>query len=64
MSRHPLDRQEAASPSRAGRFAEIERKSGAEGSHEAAKAAHRQPKARKEGSRLKEFARVERGDEA
>jgi hypothetical protein len=63
MSRHPLDRQEGASPSRAERFAEIERKKGEEGSHPAAKKAHRQPKDRSESTRLKEFTRVERGDE-
>lgn len=64
MSKHPLDRQTAASPSRAERFAEIERRSGEEGSHPAAQKAHQQPKARSESARLKEFARVERGDKA
>jgi hypothetical protein len=64
MSRHPLDRHEGASPSRAERFAEIDRKTAPEGSHKAAQAAHRQPKDRAKGARLKEFARVERGEEA
>lgn len=64
MSKHPLDRQSAASPSQAERFAEIERRSGGEGTHPAAQKAHQQPKVRSEGARLKEYARVERGDKA
>ena len=63
MSRHPLDHQDGASPSRPERFAEIERKRAAEGSHPATKAVLKRPKARTEGTRLKEFSRVERGDE-
>ena len=64
MSRHPLDRHEGSSQSRPERFAEIERKRAGEGSHPAAKTAHRQPQDRTEGARLKQFTRVERGDKA
>jgi hypothetical protein len=64
MSRHPLDRQDGASPSRPERFAEIERKQAAEGSHPATKSVLKRPKDRAEGTRLKEYARVERGDKA
>lgn len=63
MSKHPLDRQTGESPSRAERYAEIERRTAPEGSHPAAKKAQRQPRERSESTRLKEFARVERGDE-
>ena len=63
MSRHALDRHDGASTARAERFSEIERQHRDEGSHPAAKAAHRQPKDRAEGTRMKEFARIERGDE-
>ena len=63
MSKHPLDRQDAASPSRAKRFVETERRTAPEGSHPTAQKAHRQPKDRADGARLKEYTRVERGED-
>jgi hypothetical protein len=64
MSRHPVDHHAGESRERAGRFADIDRKSSAEGSHPATRDLHRRPQTRSEGARLKAFARVERGDEA
>lgn len=64
MSKHLADHQVTTDGSRARRFAEVERRSGAEGSHPAAQAVHRRPADRTAGKRTEEFVRIERGGEA
>ena len=61
MGKHITDHANASSDGRLKQFTEIERHSGSDGSHPAAKAAHRQTLSRKDSSRTKEFARIERG---
>ncbi len=63
MSKHILDRQQPGDGGRAERFAEIDRRTGPEGSHAAVKELTRRPRARDDGRKLAEFTRVERGDE-
>ena len=64
MSRHVADRRAPSDGGRARHFAEVERSQGDEGSHPAAKAAHERPQTRSDGTRLKEYTRIERGQEA
>ncbi len=64
MSKSKLDHSDARSDARLKQFAEIDRKTAPEGSHPAAKAAHRQTLDRKGSKRAEEFARIERGKEA
>lgn len=64
MTRHVADRRETTGNSRLKRFAEIERAHGPEGSHPAAKALHGRPTDRSEASRMRQFARIDRGQTA
>ena len=64
MSRHVADRRAPSKGGRTEHFAEVERSHGAEGSHPAAKAVHERAQTRSTGARLKEFTRIERGQEA
>lgn len=62
MTRHIADRQKSANGTRVQRFAEVERRSGPEGSHPAAQELLRRPQQRgKDNRRALEYARIERG---
>ncbi|MEI4471342.1 hypothetical protein [Frigidibacter sp. MR17.24] len=62
MSRHLADKRRPSDGGRTRRFADSERRAGAEGDHPAVKAKLREPKLLAGGSRrLKEFLRIERG---
>lgn len=64
MSRHVADKR---SPSEGGRvinFVSVARQDREEGSHPAARALHRRDKVRDGESRLREFTRIARGQEA
>ncbi|MCR9150871.1 MAG: hypothetical protein NXH83_11900 [Rhodobacteraceae bacterium] len=65
MSRHPVDHRTPPEGGRTEHFAQVERQSGAAGSHPASRALHRRPAARGAGqSRVAAYARIERGREA
>lgn len=65
MSRHPVDHQSPSDGTRTEQFLDIERQSGEEGSHPAAKALHRRPADRsKTDPRVEEYTRIEKGREA
>ena len=64
MGKHITDHADTMSSARMKQFLEIERKSGADGANPAAKVVHRQTLTRVAGKRLKEFARIDRGETA
>ncbi|MFN0115369.1 MAG: hypothetical protein ACKVPY_11900 [Paracoccaceae bacterium] len=64
MTRHIADRQAAGGAGSLARFAEVERREGAEGAHPAVKAVQVRPATREGGRRVAEFVRIERGREA
>ena len=64
MTKHKLDQSDAHSAARLKQFAEIDRMKAPEGSHPAAKAAHRQTLQRKTSKRVEAYARIERGERA
>ncbi|WP_102225829.1 hypothetical protein [Acidimangrovimonas sediminis] len=65
MSRHPVDHHEPSDGGRMKHFAEVERTSGAEGSHPSAKALTRRPEERDgKNRRAAHYARIERGHRA
>jgi len=61
MSRPAADRRTSSEGSRLKRFVEIERTQGSEGSHPAAGALHERPAERDDGTKVREYARIERG---
>jgi hypothetical protein len=64
MSRHVADRRKSDEGGRLKNFVRVERETGEEGSHPAARALHERPAERSESARLREFARIERGHTA
>lgn len=65
MSKHIVDQDHKSSKaSRLKHYAGIERTHGEEGEHPAAKAAHRRASETDRKSRMKEFARIDRGKRA
>lgn len=61
MSRPAADRRTSSGGSRLKRFIEIERTQGTEGRHPAARALHERKANRDEGTKVREYARIERG---
>lgn len=62
MSRHLTDHREPSDGSRVKNFTQLDRETGAEGSHPAAQALNRRPAGRTErNARLAEFTRIDRG---
>lgn len=61
MSRHVADRRKPDEGGRLKNFVRVERETGEEGSHPAARAVHERPAERSDSARLREFARIERG---
>lgn len=65
MSRPAADRRPNSAPSSEGsrlkRFVEIERTRGEEGSHPATRVLHERAAARDDGTKVREYARIERG---
>ncbi|KAB2886979.1 MAG: hypothetical protein F9K34_00055 [Albidovulum sp.] len=61
MSRPAADRRTSSEGSRLKRFIEIEKAQGAEGSHPAARALHERAAERDDGTKVREYARIERG---
>jgi hypothetical protein len=61
MSRPAADRRTSSEGSRLKRFVEIERALGEEGSHPATRALHEHAAARDDGTKVREYARIERG---
>lgn len=64
MSRHVVDNRTPSDGSRLVPFTRIERRTGDEGSHPAAKALSRRRSEIATDRRLTQFLRIERGDEA
>lgn len=64
MSRHVADRRKSDEGGRLKNFVRVERETGEEGRHPAARALHERPAERSEAARLREFARIERGHTA
>jgi hypothetical protein len=64
MSRHVADKRKPDQGGRLKNYLEVERATGAEGSHPASRALHARPAGRSETARLREFARIERGQTA
>jgi hypothetical protein len=63
MSKHVLDREHRHEGVRAARYAEVERKNGAEGTHPSSRLLHQRPQSRTEGKRASEIYRAGRGAE-
>jgi hypothetical protein len=61
MSRHVADRRKPDQGGRLKNYVEVERSSGEEGSHPATRALHERPASRSETTRMREYARIERG---
>ncbi len=61
MSRPAADRRPSFEGNRLKRFVEIERTRGEEGSHPATRALHERPAERDDGTKVREYARIERG---
>ncbi|WP_413874238.1 hypothetical protein [Albidovulum sp.] len=61
MSRPAADRRTSSEGSRLKRFVEIERTRGEEGSHPATRALHERAAARDDSTKVREYARIERG---
>lgn len=64
MTRHIADRRKSDEGGRLKNFVRVERETGAEGSHPAARALHERPAERISSARLREFARIDRGHTA
>lgn len=64
MSRKNSKADSASGESRLKRYVEIEKVSGKEGSHPAVKALHERPATRSGSAKVREYARIERGQEA
>ncbi len=64
MSRPAADHRASSEGNRLRRFVEFERVHGAEGSHPSTRALHERSKKRDDGTKVREFARIERGRSA
>jgi hypothetical protein len=64
MSRHIADKRKPDEGGRLKNYLAVERGTGAEGSHPATRLVHERPASRSETTRLREFARIERGQTA
>ncbi len=64
MSRHVADRIKPDDGGRLKNYVEVERTTGEEGSHRATRSVHERPASRSDTARLREYARIERGEMA
>lgn len=64
MARHSIDNRKSESMTRLHRFAEVERRQGAEGAHPAAKALIARPRGEQAATRIRQFLRIARGHSA
>jgi len=64
MSRHVADQRKPDQGGRLKNYLDVERGAGEEGSHPATRALHERPAGRSEAARMREFARIERGQTA
>lgn len=61
MSRHVADRRKPDQGGRLKNYLDVERSTGEEGSHPSTRMLHERPSGRSAATRLREFARIERG---